>query len=188
MLRSSLCLSTGGVRDFRCSLSAGPLKFSGRFADDRRKALPCFRMPGQDCGLRFAAFDQRSHRSTVSGQPSGKQTESREIWWSCSRRSTISFCKLTTSPVVNWGSRNSRFRQSQAVGVKSLELGLSTSSQPLSIAFCRQSFCNSQAEKPRPPPLPPVNWDMKELRETGSSRRNFALQNPGEPIPCGYLG
>src|SRR5256885_8037110 len=26
-------------------------------------------MPGQDCGLRFAAFDQRSHRSTIIGRP-----------------------------------------------------------------------------------------------------------------------
>src|SRR5260370_19596756 len=61
-------------------------------------------MPGQDCGLRFAAFDQHSHKIDNQRPVSGTD-ESREIWWSCSRRSTISFCKLTTSPVVNCGSR-----------------------------------------------------------------------------------
>src|SRR5438067_12745113 len=109
-------------------------------------------MPGQDCGLRFAAFDQRSHKID-NQQPASGTDESREMWWSCSRRSTISFCKLTTSPVVSCGSRI-RVSAISSCRRKLFELVLSTTPPPL-LSRLPASFASAK-QKPDLPLRPLV--------------------------------
>src|SRR5436309_15006398 len=120
-------------------------------------------MPGQDCGLRFEAFDQRSHKID-SHRPASGTDESPEMWWSCSRRSTISFCKLTTSPVVNCGRRI----RVAAISSCRRKLAWTRPFHQLSATSVGLAgiFCINQAET-RPSPSAD-NCDIKEGRLGGS--------------------